>query len=150
MSLVFSIVLVCSTHCHAYHLPVCDQCLSAVTGSFICAVLSSVLVPARQTHSHLYSSSTRSCIVGYSLVAQSPVMTSPWPVTLEELSPASCHPVCSTVLSAVAGLCIACNTIVLRKSAHGQCTLHTHRTRGWELFRVLPHSTPKVHPSSFM
>ena len=49
--------------CSGNHLCVCHQCISGITGLFVCAILSSISVPARRTHSHLHSSSTRSYTV---------------------------------------------------------------------------------------
>ena len=67
LSVGFMIMLSCS----ANHLCVCHQCISGITGLFVCAILSSISVPARRTHSHFYSPSTRSYTVYCSLVALS-------------------------------------------------------------------------------
>jgi len=64
LSVGFMIMLSCS----ANHLCVCHQCISSITGLFVCAIISSISVPACPTHSHLYSSSTRSYAVYCSLV----------------------------------------------------------------------------------
>lgn len=73
---------------------------------FICTVVSS---SARWSLSCLYSSDTHSYTIGCSLVAPSLIMTSLWPVSLGELSPASCLLVHGTVLSTIPSLCIAFN-----------------------------------------
>jgi len=54
--------------CSANHLYVCHHCISGITGLFVCSIISSISVPAHQTHSHLYSSSTSSYAVYCSLV----------------------------------------------------------------------------------
>ena len=66
LCLGFMVMLSCS----ANHLYVCHQCISGIIGLFVCAIIS-ISVPARQTHSCFYSSSTRSYTVYCSLVALS-------------------------------------------------------------------------------
>jgi len=60
--------------CSANHLCVCHQCISGITGWFVCAIISSISVPAHRTHS-LYSSSTHSYTVYCSRVPLSLSLT---------------------------------------------------------------------------
>lgn len=53
-----------------------DQFLIAITGSFVCAIISPVLDPVCRTHFHLYSFGICRHAIGCSLLLPSPIITS--------------------------------------------------------------------------
>lgn len=105
LCLAFVIVLFCSPNC-VIVLPnifVCDQCISTVTGSFICTVnLLCQFLRVEPAHSHVYTFSSNSCAFICSIACL-------WLIALADLSPASHNPVCSMTVSTIAGCLIILN-----------------------------------------
>lgn len=58
------------------HLCMRDQFLIAITGSFVCAIISPVLDPVCRTHFHLYSFGICRHAISCSLLVPSPIITS--------------------------------------------------------------------------
>jgi len=82
---------------------VCHQCISGITGSFVCAILSSISVPACWTHSHCTPPApiaTLSTVLLYHCLSLSGLLLQ------GHTESVFFHPFCSIVLSMVPDLCI--------------------------------------------